>query len=70
MQLLVALFSALAKIMLLQQMSAICFLFARRVHDETGVPMGLIASDWGGTPVEAWSNQEALDRYRGLGRRL
>jgi hypothetical protein len=32
--------------------------------------MGLIASDWGGTPVEAWSSQEALDRYRGLGRRL
>jgi sialate O-acetylesterase len=43
-------------------MSAICFLFGRRVHDETGVPMGLIAADWGGTLVEAWSSQEALDR--------
>jgi sialate O-acetylesterase len=45
-----------------QQMSAICFLFGRRVYDETGVPMGLIAADWGGTLVEAWSSQEALDR--------
>ena len=46
-------------------MSAVCVLFAREVFDKLEVPMGLVSSDWGGTPVEAWSNQETLDRYPG-----
>ena len=25
------------------------------------VPLGLIDSDWGGTPIEAWSPTHALD---------
>ena len=44
-------------------MSAVCFLFARTVYDETGIPQGLVSADWGGTPVEAWSTQDVLDRY-------
>jgi len=36
--------------------SAICFLTARRIHDELGgqVPLGMISSNWGGTPVQSW----------------
>ncbi|CAK0792695.1 unnamed protein product [Prorocentrum cordatum] len=36
--------------------SAVCFLTARRIHDELGgeVPLGLISSNWGGTPVQSW----------------
>merc|ERR1711970_58348 len=41
--------------------SAVCFFYAMNVYDELGVPMGLIDSAWGGTRVEAWSNQDALD---------
>merc|ERR1719228_1300813 len=41
--------------------SAVCFFYAMNVYDELGVPMGLIDSAWGGTRVEAWSSQEALD---------
>eukprot|EP00966_Prymnesium_polylepis_P142575 3291701-Prymnesium_polylepis.2 len=37
-------------------MSAVCFLTARTIHDEFGgtVPIGLISSNWGGTPVQSW----------------
>jgi len=36
--------------------SAVCFLTARNIHDELGgeVPLGLISSNWGGTPVQSW----------------
>merc|ERR1711865_507625 len=36
--------------------SAVCYLTARRIHDELGgkVPLGLISSNWGGTPVQLW----------------
>jgi len=41
--------------------SAVCFFYAMNVYDQLGVPMGLIDSAWGGTRVEAWSSQDALD---------
>jgi len=36
--------------------SAVCFLTAREIHDALGgeVPLGLISSNWGGTPVQSW----------------
>ena len=36
--------------------SAVCFLTARDNHDALGgtVPLGLISSNWGGTPVQSW----------------
>ena len=36
--------------------SAVCFLTARDIHDALGgtVPLGLISSNWGGTPVQSW----------------
>jgi len=36
--------------------SAVCFLTARKIHDELGgeIPLGLISSNWGGTPVQSW----------------
>jgi sialate O-acetylesterase len=44
-------------------MSAVCFLFAREISDKAGVPLGMIHSSFGGTPIEAWSSPDALDRY-------
>ena len=44
----------------LQQMSAVCFLTAKHIYDNTGIPQGLINSCVGGTRVEAWSRQVAL----------
>ena len=36
--------------------SAVCYLTARDIHDALGgtVPLGLISSNWGGTPVQSW----------------
>ena len=42
-------------------MSAVCWLYGRMVHQALGGrPMGLIATSWGGTPVEDWMPPEAL----------
>jgi sialate O-acetylesterase len=40
--------------------SAVAFYFGRKVHAETGVPIGLIQSAVGGTPAETWMSPEAL----------
>ncbi len=41
-------------------MSAVGLWFARKLHDELNVPVGIIHSSWGGTIVEAWTSTEML----------
>jgi len=41
--------------------SATAYYFARRLHQQTGVPVGIIVSAWGGSSVAAWMSREALD---------
>lgn len=40
--------------------SATAYFFGREVQSQLNVPVGLIASDWGGTPVESWTSAEGL----------
>ncbi len=40
--------------------TAVGFYFARRVHQETGIPIGLLRSSVGGTNIECWMSQETL----------
>ncbi|HEY5214725.1 MAG TPA: sialate O-acetylesterase [Acidobacteriaceae bacterium] len=40
--------------------SAVAFFFGREVQSDQKVPIGLIDSTWGGTPVEAWTSVRAL----------
>lgn len=40
--------------------TAVGFYFARRVHQETGIPIGLLRSSVGGTNIECWMAQETL----------
>jgi len=41
--------------------SAVGYFFARRLHTVSpGVPVGLIESDWGGTPAESWTSMGTL----------
>lgn len=42
--------------------SGIGYFFSRRIHRETDVPIGLLQSFWGGSRVEAWTSQDALDQ--------
>ncbi|MDR3699325.1 MAG: sialate O-acetylesterase [Candidatus Sulfopaludibacter sp.] len=40
--------------------SAVEYFFGRALHNYLHVPMGLIESYWGGTPVESWTSAPAL----------
>ena len=40
--------------------SAVGYFFARHIHEQLRVPVGVIQSAWGGTPAEAWTSTEAL----------
>lgn len=40
--------------------SAVLFYFGRQLHQDLKVPMGLIHSSWGGTPIAAWLSGPAL----------
>ena len=40
--------------------SAVAYFFARKIHSDQKVPVGIIQSTWGGTPVEAWTSREML----------
>ena len=40
--------------------SASAYFFARKLHKELNVPIGIIHSSWGGTPVEAWTSNAQI----------
>ncbi len=40
--------------------SATAFFFARKLHRELGIPVGIIHSSWGGTPAESWISGKTL----------
>lgn len=46
--------------------SATAFFFGRKLHEELGVPIGLVTADWGGTPAEAWMTEDAIERHGGF----
>lgn len=39
----------------------VSYYFGKRIHQELGVPVGLIRAAWGGTCAEAWTSSEALE---------
>ena len=40
--------------------SAVAYYFARKLHLDLQVPIGILQSTWGGSPVEAWTSREML----------
>jgi sialate O-acetylesterase len=40
--------------------SAVLYQFGLNLHKKLGVPVGLIASSWGGTPIQAWTPMEGF----------
>jgi sialate O-acetylesterase len=43
--------------------SATAYFFGKKIHQELGVPVGLIHTSWGGTPAEAWTSSEFLKDF-------
>jgi sialate O-acetylesterase len=50
--------------------SGVAFYFARRLHQELGVPIGVIDSSRGGTPIEPFIPRAAFDSHPTLRREL
>lgn len=40
--------------------SAVAYFFAKRVHEETGVPVGVLKSSWGGKRSECFTSRKAM----------
>ncbi|WP_445757486.1 sialate O-acetylesterase [Polaribacter sp.] len=43
--------------------SASAYFFARKLHKELNVPIGIIHSSWGGTPAESWTSKKTIDTF-------
>ena len=42
-------------------MSAVAYFFAREIRAKTGVPVGVIGCNWGGTSILSWMDEETLN---------
>jgi sialate O-acetylesterase len=42
-------------------MSALAWTFARRLYQKNGIPIGILNTNWGGTPIEFWMSEEAIN---------
>lgn len=42
--------------------SAVAYFFAMRIQSVLDVPVGLLITEWGGTPIEAWMNRETIEK--------
>ena len=46
-----------------EKMTAVGYFFAKKLHAEIGVPIGLVLTALGGTPIESWMSKEILTDY-------
>jgi sialate O-acetylesterase len=46
--------------------SAVGYHFGRLIQEKTGVPIGLIQTAWGGTPLDAWTSLRAISQDASL----
>ncbi len=46
--------------------TAVGFYFARKVHQEVGVPVGILDCNWGGTRIEPWTAPEGFAMVESL----
>ena len=44
-----------------RDLSAVGYVFGKRLHKELGVPVGLVQDTWGGTIIEAWTDMGIME---------
>ncbi|MFT4539371.1 MAG: sialate O-acetylesterase [Planctomycetota bacterium] len=44
--------------------SAVGYFFGKALQEELDIPIGLIGSNWGGTPAEAWTSRESISQMK------
>ena len=52
------------------EFSALAYFFARNLWQQLDVPVGVVASTWGGTPAEAWTSAETLKEVYGYSEKM
>jgi sialate O-acetylesterase len=48
------------------EFSGVAYFFAREIRKARRAPVGVLQSDWGGTPAEAWTSRPALEAQPAL----
>lgn len=43
--------------------AALPYFFAKEMYDRTKIPVGIINSSWGGSSIQAWMSEEALQNF-------
>jgi sialate O-acetylesterase len=46
-----------------RRFSAVAYFFAKKIYEKYHVPIGLINASVGGTPIEAWTSEEGLQKF-------
>lgn len=49
----------------IQDFSSVGFFFAKKLYEELNIPIGLIHTAVGGTPIQAWMSEESLNKVGG-----
>ena len=47
----------------IEEFSAVSYFFGKKLNQKYDVPIGLINSALGGSPVQSWLSEDALKRY-------
>ena len=48
----------------LRKTSAVAYFFAKDLYERLGIPVGIIVSAWGATPIEAWISPKTLSDFK------
>ena len=46
------------------------YFFGKKLHEELGVPIGLIHSSWGGSPAESWARTDFIEKIKGFDEKI
>ena len=54
----------------IERFSAVAYFFARKIHRELKIPVGIIASSWGGTRIQSWMSNKTLKKLNFINEKL